>query len=317
MANLKLVVIGIILTSITNFPSGFMHTSMNTAVNELNQYLNDSFVARGQTEEGGEYVLLRSVINSCWYAGQVVGALFSPYVTDNYGRKHDSYFISLPEVLILGRILASVFSPMSDTATILYLQRIFSNGLARNGTWNSPCSGPLYYTAVSVPVIPGLLALLFLYFLPETPKFLMISKQNREKASKSLTFFQGAKVENDQILDDYFQEAKNDPLEKGNMLSIITVPHLRKALLLGCLTMVLIFPYYPILQCSTYIFQQINLHSDFAQISSSVIMVCILMAGIFAAILLNLFQRRSLILIFGIGAQISLLVFVDVRLLCL
>uniref|UniRef100_A0A915DEG4 Major facilitator superfamily (MFS) profile domain-containing protein n=2 Tax=Ditylenchus dipsaci TaxID=166011 RepID=A0A915DEG4_9BILA len=341
---LKLVVIGIILTSITNFPSGFMHTSMNTAVNELNQYLNDSFVARGQTEEGGEYVLLRSVINSCWYAGQVVGALFSPYVTDNYGRK-PAYILATammtlacalqmvatlfpyPEILILGRILASMFSPMSDTVAILYLQEIspphlrgtlsslFATGYSAMGLLGMVLGirhvlGHSITLLFSIPVIPGLISLVFLYFLPETPKFLMITKQNREKALKSLTYFQGPRAENEQILDDYHQEAKNDPMEEGSMLSLLKVPHLRKALILGFLMMVPTLPFYPILQCSTYFFQQINLPPHLAQISSSVMMVCILLACIFAAVLLDLFQRRTLIMFFGIGAQISLLVFV-------
>lgn len=69
---------------------------MNTAVEELNDYLKDSYAERGiAIESDTHYALLRSVINSCWYAGQVIGALFSPLITDAYGRKRKNFFVCL------------------------------------------------------------------------------------------------------------------------------------------------------------------------------------------------------------------------------
>ncbi|KAI1699194.1 sugar transporter domain-containing protein [Ditylenchus destructor] len=341
---IKLVLIGIVLTCITNFPSAFMHTSVNTAVSEVNNYLNRSYVARDDPLDKQGYVLFKSVFNSCWYAGQVVGALFSPFFTDSWGRK-PAYILATammtlacaiqmfatllpyPELLIVGRVLASMFSPMSDTVAILYLQEIsppnlrgtlsslFATGYCALGLLGMVLGirhilGHSLTWLFSIPVGPGILSLVFLYFLPETPKFLMITKQDRKGALKSLEFFQGNTQDNEAILDTYHLESKNDALDEGTIFSLVTVPHLRQALILGILIMVPTLPFYPILQCSTHFFQQMNLPSDLAQVSSSAMMVCILFACVLAAVLLDLFQRRSLIMFFGIGAQVSLLLFV-------
>ena len=64
---------------------------MNTAVTELNAYLNQSYQQRGNELAEQHFSLLRSVMNSCWYAGQIVGALCSPYLCDNYGRKRKDF----------------------------------------------------------------------------------------------------------------------------------------------------------------------------------------------------------------------------------
>lgn len=159
-ATVKLFAIGAALTFITNFPSAFTHTSVNTAVSEVNAYLNRSYELRDDPLEEQDYAFLRSIINSCWWVGQVIGALFSPYITDNYGRKRKCktsaqavYLSSLaayllatavmtaacalqtlatvipyPEVLVTGRVIASMFSPMSDAVAVLYLQVVLYRG---------------------------------------------------------------------------------------------------------------------------------------------------------------------------------------------
>lgn len=105
----KLFLIGCILSCITNFPSAFTHTSVNTAVQQFNIYLNDSYAERGSDLDNSDVSLLRSVFNSCWYAGQVLGALFSPYITDKYGRKRE--FLDL---LWIFRIKCSFFQLLTS-----------------------------------------------------------------------------------------------------------------------------------------------------------------------------------------------------------
>ncbi|EPB76256.1 hypothetical protein ANCCEY_04673 [Ancylostoma ceylanicum] len=84
---IRLFLLGWVLTAITNFPAAFTHTSINSAVLKMNEYLNDSYTDRYRPLDHYEVSLIKSGINSVWYVGQVAGAMMSPYVCDNWGRK--------------------------------------------------------------------------------------------------------------------------------------------------------------------------------------------------------------------------------------
>ncbi|KAL3081018.1 hypothetical protein niasHT_037486 [Heterodera trifolii] len=342
----KLVGIGCCLTCITNFPSAFMHTSVNTAVMELNSYLNESYTNRGTQLTDQHFSLLRSAINSCWYAGQIVGALCSPRLCDKYGRK-PAYILATammtlacalqmlatlfpyPEVMVFGRLMASVFSPMSDTVAILYLQEIspthlrgalsslFATGYSAMGLLGMllgirPLLGHSLTLLFFVPVLPGILSVLFLAWIPETPKFLMIAKGDEEAARRSLIFFQGPIGSNEQALKDYQQEAQDngDTEREASLVSLFTVPYLRHALLLSLMAMVPTLAFYPILQSSTFFMLSLQFSTSLAQLSSSLMMVLLTVSCVFAAFLVDRFPRRHLFLSVGAFSVFLLVLFV-------
>ncbi|KAI1698847.1 translocon-associated protein, gamma subunit (TRAP-gamma) domain-containing protein [Ditylenchus destructor] len=131
-----------------------------------------------------------------------------------------------------------MFSPRTDTDVIMYLQEISPSNL--RGILRS-----LFATGYCALVLLGMvrgirsflghsLARLFSisvgpeyshsYFLPETPKFLMITKQHRKSALKSLEYFQSNTQGNAAILDTYHLESKNDALVKGTIFNLHTLP---------------------------------------------------------------------------------------------
>jgi MFS family permease len=87
----KLVLIGCMLTFITNFPSSFLHTSVNTAVTALDNYVNSSYLDRDVRINTDHHTLIKALINNCWFVGQFLGALFSPQITDSFGRKRKKF----------------------------------------------------------------------------------------------------------------------------------------------------------------------------------------------------------------------------------
>jgi hypothetical protein len=65
-----------------------------------------------------------------------------------------------------------------------------------------------------IQLVPAVASLLFLFTcLPDTPKFLIITKKDQKKAMKSLVFFQGKQKENVKLLQKYVEmetEQEND-----------------------------------------------------------------------------------------------------------
>ncbi|TMS35849.1 hypothetical protein L596_003152 [Steinernema carpocapsae] len=342
---IKLFVICSILTSITNFPSGFTNSSVNTAVNELKRFINESYTLRGWNIDETGFSLIRSTTLNCWFVAQVFGAVLSPIVTDLYGRKlaylystavmtvasalqYVATITNLPELLIVGRSLTALCSPLSDAALILYLQecspiefRGMFSFLGEIG-YGSMCVlgmvmgmngvlGDSLPRLLGVSIIPGVFSILFLFFIPDTPKFLMITRNNRQAALKSLEFFQGAKKENEKLLEDYLREANNDDSSKRSSIKeIFTTWHLRHAVFLACAVLVLTLSFYPILQSSTYFFISTDIPSDIAEASSTLMMVVFTLSCMMGTFFIDRYPRRFLVITFGAISNFFLCVFV-------
>lgn len=339
----------------TNFPSGFSHTSVNTAVHKLNEYLNDSFTERYRPLDHEEVSLLKSGINSAWYLFQVAGAMCSPFLCDNYGRKVAfalsiafmtfagamqmlASFTPYSEVLIAGRLIAAVFSPLSDAALILYLQEVSPASL--RGTMSS-----LYSTGYStmcllgmllghegllghslsvllfVPVIPGILSTAFILWMPDTPKFLLLVKKDKVAALKSLRFFQGYLPDQTLLIDSMEQHQKDESPVNNNsnevkteepatsVMHILTTPHLRKAMMLSVAAAVLTLPFYPILQSSTFFFTDMGVDMKTSQMASSLMMVVLTISSICSTMVIDKVPRRILLLTSGSCTVLFLTVF--------
>ncbi|VDL62907.1 unnamed protein product [Nippostrongylus brasiliensis] len=327
LTGLRLFFLGWVLTAITNFPPAFTHTSVNSAVLKINEYLNESYTDRYRPLEHHEVSLIKSGINSVWYAGQVAGAFMSPFVCDNWGRK-PAYVISVvvmtlacgmqmiasltpyPEFLILGRIITAVFSPLSDAALILYLQEISPSSL--RGTISSLFStgyavmclfgvllghedilGHSLSVLLFVPVIPGVISTIIVLLMPETPKFLMISKHDEKAAMKSLRFYQGERegLENELITLQMESKGAEEENAGGGVKAMLTTGYLRTAFTVSVAALVLTLP-------------------NVAQLSSSLLMVLLTVACVTSTSIVDRFPRRTMLLMAGCSCMVSLNFFV-------
>ncbi|PAV81461.1 hypothetical protein WR25_22281 [Diploscapter pachys] len=342
-----------VFTIICNFPSGFSHTSINTAVNELYEYINGSYIERGNGSinaslSEGDLTLYKSTINSAWYIAQILGALSSPYLCDNYGRKV-AFIISVimmnasaalqslatltiyPEIYFAGRIVTAIFSPLSDSALILYLQEVSPPSL--RGTMSS-----LFMTGYNLmgligmvagdrrilghnltlllffPVFFGIPAVIYMCFIHETPKFLMLARNDREGALRSLRFYQGKlpthECHLDEMSGDGTETKKDEPHWKEALIDIIHKTHLRRAFSISMAALVLTLPFYPLQQNSTLIYLSMGISLSTAQTASSFTMVLLTIVSLFATTIIDRFSSRSILLLFGTLSWFSLLAFV-------
>uniref|UniRef100_A0A0N5AUY0 MFS domain-containing protein n=1 Tax=Syphacia muris TaxID=451379 RepID=A0A0N5AUY0_9BILA len=348
---IKLFAIASILALTTNFPSGFTNSSINTAVAELNRFINESYSNRGLNISDLGYSMIKSATLNCWFVSQIFGAIFAPLLTDRFGRKvgyliagsvmllasamqYVSTLFSLPEMLIAGRAICAFFSPLSDASLIMYLQEC--TPLEMRGTFSFLCEtgyglmcllgmvlgmrvvlGHSLSQLLAVSIFPQIVFVSFLFFIPETPKYLMITKNDRAKALKSLEFFQGVKKENEVLLDEYIREGEIEgETKQSSIKEVLTTWHLRQAVILASMVLALSLPFYPVLQSSTLFFTKANIKSELAEISSTVLMVSLTVSSMIGTTFVDRFPRRALLFIFGGIGTTFLLLFVITTSLC-
>uniref|UniRef100_A0AC35TLI9 MFS domain-containing protein n=1 Tax=Rhabditophanes sp. KR3021 TaxID=114890 RepID=A0AC35TLI9_9BILA len=329
-----IVFVSICLTVITNLPSGSSHTTINTGAALIDAYMNSSYLSRGSELSHGEISLLRSGLSSSWYVGQIIGTLISPIIMNHLGRK-GAYILSqigmtsacalqwasthspYPEVFFAGRVLASIFSPLSDAALIIYTREIAPPHLVGAvGSMMNPgfsvCAliGALLSTKhilgdslnkmLFVPILPGILGLLFLIWIPETPKFLYLSKNDERGARRSLKFYQGKKSNIDATISSFeYEKIQELSSEGGKFTDVIFIPHVRKATLLCMLVFLCTLPFYPFLSYSTHFLVALKIDLTSSQYLSTVIMVILTISAAISPIAISKYSRRGMVLGFG------------------
>lgn len=177
--------------------------------------------------------------------------------------------VEVPELFIVGRFFAAVFSLLSYSSLILFLQvlAVFIYKRVVSGQECSPTHlrGMASYTSeicfavscligmglgtnaifgtnlkllVGFLLVAGIVCVLVILPMHETPKFLLIVRKDRKKAIKSILFYHGNEAivgEIDTKLDEIEKEANNEQLARSSFREIYNTPHLRKAVILACL----------------------------------------------------------------------------------
>ncbi|PIC47017.1 hypothetical protein B9Z55_006506 [Caenorhabditis nigoni] len=339
----RLISIYAALSAITNFPSGFTNSSVNTAVGKLHKFIATSLRKEGFPDDEGTIALFQSATLNCWFVAQIFGAMMTPMISDKYGRKigyivcvtttifatfvqYFSMCFYLPWGLILGRSLTALVSPLGDACLLLYVQetspieiRGMSSFLCEIG-YGTMCVlgmvlgmksvlGESLSRLLLLSLIPLFVSLCFVIRIPETPKFLMIMRNNREKALESIEYFQGKSPENKFLIEDYDAERMTEKASDSTFVDLISKWHLRQAMRLALATLSLTLSFYPILQSSTYFLLESGIPDEVSQICSTLAQVVLTLSSIFGASIIDRFSRRKLLILFGILSNVLLVCF--------
>uniref|UniRef100_A0A8C5JRV2 Solute carrier family 2, facilitated glucose transporter member 5 n=1 Tax=Junco hyemalis TaxID=40217 RepID=A0A8C5JRV2_JUNHY len=218
-------------TSLTGaFGSSFLYGYNLSVVNApfIKKFYNETWERRyGFSVDEGTLTLLWSITVSIFAIGGLVGAIIVTPIVKFFGRKCTlvlnnvfavaaALLMSLSllagsfEMLILGRIIMGVDAGISLSALPMYLSEISPKeirGSLGQVTAIFICIGVFTGQVLGLPeifgqesrwpflfgaiIVPSLIQVVILPFLPESPRYLLLEKHNRSKAEKAFQRFLG------------------------------------------------------------------------------------------------------------------------------
>ncbi|KAF8354271.1 hypothetical protein PRIPAC_95894, partial [Pristionchus pacificus] len=237
---------------------------------------------------------------------------------------------------IISRFTTSISSGMSFGGLILFLQE--ATPTAERGITSFICESTFIMTTAlgigagmdyifgqnlpvltGVAIIPAVIAIVTTLPLCDTPKFLLISKNDRAAAMKSIEFYRGVSEENETTLDDMLIEKEMGGAEQkvaliAGIIEVFTTRHLRMAFILGAAALQITVGIWPIVYLSTD-FLAANFPAELAQLASFGFILADFVASLLGILFIERYNRRSLLIGFGAANTFSLCLYIIADLL--
>ncbi|CAI4231023.1 unnamed protein product [Auanema sp. JU1783] len=340
----QLVLFSIIALS-ANFDYGFSSTYLNNPVDQFKIYLNESWHRRGHQMYDSTYNWIWNLILNIWFVGFFLGIWASPLLNDRFGRRvgyivgngfafvgsvlrYLGILLYLPEMLLAGRFLTSICIAITYQSCILFLQECSPTHLRGFLSFLSEISfavmcliGAMLGTEqllanhlqilLLVPVPLCFFFFVVLFFIHETPKFLLIVRKDRERAEKSVLFYHGEHANVRNILNEIESESQEEADNSWLTLKeILTTKHLRDATILSCCALQNTIALWSLLLSSTYFLKQANVNSNVAAWSSTSMTLAYVVGTLIGSALIEKVGRRGLLLFFIFCNNLFLVMFV-------
>lgn len=202
----------------------------------------------------------------------MLGAFSAGFIADKIGRKKAvliSYIFAIlgatistfpvllktPELLMVGRVLVGVHSGLSTSLAPMYLSEIcpfnyrgafgtlhqlfITIGILFGsifGIVNILGTETLWPYVLSINAVPPIICYLILPFLPDSPRYLLLIKNERESAAKALRFFRNRKdVTTDlEEMDTEQTDTKCEKKETYTLKKLFFNSSLRMPLIIAC-----------------------------------------------------------------------------------
>uniref|UniRef100_A0A0N5BCT6 MFS domain-containing protein n=1 Tax=Strongyloides papillosus TaxID=174720 RepID=A0A0N5BCT6_STREA len=331
----------------SNFMEGYSNSYPNTAITTFKNYINDSYVERGNPDGLSEIAFswIWSSILNVWFIGYLIGTFATPYFTDNYGRRTTLMYanfasfvgtiistgavaLPVPELLFLARLVASISCGTAFGALILWIQESTPTHMRGVTSFLSETSfifmtvvgmgfglddifGNNLIILIGIGAIPAFLGFLLMLPLEETPKFLLINKKDRKKCVESLKFYFGNRYKHSEIMETIMKES--DEVETRKVIPLVKevfrTPNLLKAFVVGVLALQIIVGIWPIIYLST---DFLSAHFDIqtAQYYSFGLTLACFFANLPGILIIDRFGRRPLFLTTAVINIMSLIFYI-------
>uniref|UniRef100_A0AC35U4B8 MFS domain-containing protein n=1 Tax=Rhabditophanes sp. KR3021 TaxID=114890 RepID=A0AC35U4B8_9BILA len=339
----KVFVLAACVAMTSNFNEGYSNSYPNTAVATFKNYINQSYINRGNEDGLSEfaYSWIWSSILNIWFIGYLAGTLCTPYFTDKYGRTRTLLYSNLasfvgtllstsaillnsPELLFVCRLIASVSAGTAFGALLLWLQETTHTSFRGVTSFLSESSfiamncvgmalgiesilGDNLTLLIGLGSIPAFIGFLIMIPLKDTPKFLLINKKDEAECKKSLDYYYGNKYDQEDILESIMKE-KDESLIIGSWSltkEAIITPQLRKAYFVGSLALQVTVGIWPVIYLSTD-FLSTHFDNQTSQYFSLGFILSCFLANIPGIFVIERFGRRPLYIITAIVNILSL-----------
>lgn len=214
----------------SSFLFGYNIGALNNISPLIKGFYNETYKARyNETISETSLLLVWSLTTALFLPGGMIGAFSAGFIADKIGRKKAvliSYIFAVlgaivstfpillkaPELLMIGRILVGVHSGLSTSLAPMYISEICPyNYRGAFGTLHQLFitigilagsifgiegilgTEELWPYVLSLNAVPPILCCFILPFLPDSPRYLLLIKNERESAAKALRFFRNRK----------------------------------------------------------------------------------------------------------------------------
>ncbi|CAD5228444.1 unnamed protein product [Bursaphelenchus okinawaensis] len=342
LTKVKLISIGALVSFSSIFQMGYSNAYVNTAIDGFKTFINQSMTDRELEVTSESFTWIWATFLNSWFPGFAIGAWLAVPLTDSFGRKLGllvgNITVTLSvllmtlgpvfdymECLILGRFFSAVGSGISMCALVLFLQEIAPNSM--RGTLGffaetafvamnalgavagmSFMLGNYITILVGSAMIPGIISFLVVLPLKETPKFLMIKKDDLNKAVEAVQFYQNI---DDHQAEEVLSRIRAESSEaSGSIVHVLKSPALRKGLVLGVLALQITTSIWPVVFLSTEFMVRTNITPELAEYVSSGMLILSTLSTCTGMVLVEKCSRRKLFLSASFTNITALLLFV-------
>ena len=251
------------------FQFGFNSSSLNSPQAKVEQFLNESFKKRYDRDLSSDQVsTFFSIAVSAFLVGGMVGALSGGWVAEKFGRKRGLIYTQLfsllgavfmgfcksassYEMLVIGRVLVGISAGLFTGLSPLYIAEIAPIHIrGAMGTVNQLGVTTGIFTAMVLglenvlggddtwPVLlaltaaPAILQCWILPFMPETPRYLILSKSKIDEAEEALKKLRNTDNVRSEVEEIQNEEQNSDDESNYSIWQLVASRELRLCLLI-------------------------------------------------------------------------------------
>ncbi|PAV70616.1 hypothetical protein WR25_02030 isoform D [Diploscapter pachys] len=345
-AKIRLILLGVLLAFLSIFQMGYSNAFPNTAISGFRDFLNESFSPPNTLSEN-EYNWIWSAILNVYFIGFAAGSLLTVPIADKIGRKSclllgnslnllsafvsvASFHFSLPLLFFAYRFLFAVSAAISMNSLILLLQESSPPSIRGVMSFNAEMSfvvmnlaggiagmksfwGQNLFALLTFPCLIIFCSIIVVLFYHESPKFLLLCKNNVEASRKSLKFYQ--RLENESLdyaiskIEEENKVKKNSEVKKNSLKELLTNWEYLKGFILGVMTLHVTLSLWPMLYYSTEFLTRANISNETAELMSNVMLFVSSFSTLLGMFIVESLPRRFLLLSTAVVNVSSVLIF--------